>query len=52
VQISEIPAQRKFVSAVCHAHFNAHKPQKIVGMNLDIWETIKDRELGSPILIP
>jgi len=28
MQISEIPAQRKFVSAECHAHSNAHKPPK------------------------
>jgi len=27
-QISEIHAQRKFVSAMCHAHSNAHKPPK------------------------
>jgi len=25
MQIPEIPAQRKFVSAMCHAHSNAHK---------------------------
>jgi len=30
MQISEIPAQGKFVSAGCHAHFNAHKPPKTV----------------------
>jgi len=29
-QISEIPAQRKIVSAQCHAHSNAHKPPKTV----------------------
>jgi len=87
MQILEIPAQRKFVSAGCHAHSNAHKPpktvapkfltlkqkcemyysnqylsidqknsvprpqtshklQKIVSMNADTSETIKDRELG------
>jgi len=28
MQIPEIPAQRKFVSAECHAHSNAHKPLK------------------------
>jgi len=28
MQISEIPAQRKFVSEECHAHSNAHKPPK------------------------
>jgi len=27
----------------------ANKPQKIVNMNVDISETIKDRELGSQI---
>jgi len=34
---------------VCHAHLNAHKPQKIVNtrMNVDISETIKYRELRS-----
>jgi len=26
MQIPEIPAQRMFVSAECHAHSNAHKP--------------------------
>jgi len=26
MQIPEIPAHRKFVSSVCHAHFYAHKP--------------------------
>jgi len=30
MQIPELPAQRKFVSAECHAHSNAHKPPKIV----------------------
>jgi len=30
MQIPEIPAQRKFVSAMCHAHSNAHKPPKTV----------------------
>jgi len=25
MQIPEIPAQRKVVSAMCHAHSNAHK---------------------------
>jgi len=30
MQIPEIPAQRKFVSAMCHAHSNAHKPPKKV----------------------
>jgi len=28
--ISEIPAQRMFVSAECHAHSNAPKPPKTV----------------------
>jgi len=31
MQIPEIPAQRKFVSAECHAHSNAHKPPKTPG---------------------
>jgi len=30
MQISEIPAQRKFISEQCHAHSNAHKPPKTV----------------------
>jgi len=30
VQISELLALHKFVSAGCHAHFNAHKPPKTV----------------------
>jgi len=47
MQIPEIPAQRK--KKVCHAHFNAHKPQKTVNMNADISETIKDRKMGSQI---
>jgi len=34
---------------VCNAHFKAHKLQKIVNMNADISETIKDRELGFQI---
>jgi len=40
MQIPEIPAQRKFVSAGCKATFNApqaaQKLQKIVNMNADI----------------
>jgi len=34
---------------VCHAHLNAHKLKKIVNMNADISETIKDRKLGFQI---
>jgi len=30
MQILEVFAQRKFVSSVCHAHSNAHKPRKTV----------------------
>jgi len=30
VQIPELLTQRKFVSAECHAHFNAYKPPKPV----------------------
>jgi len=30
MQITEIPAQRKFVLVECHAHSNAHKPPKTV----------------------
>jgi len=30
MQIAELPAQRKFVSAGCHAHSNAYKPPKAV----------------------
>jgi len=31
MQISEIPAQRKLVSEMCHAHSTANKPPKTVG---------------------
>jgi len=34
VQIPEIPAQRKFVSAEWHAHSNAHKPPKTVALTV------------------
>jgi len=30
MQVPEIPAQRKFVSAGCHAHSNARKPLEIL----------------------
>jgi len=30
MQIPEIPAQLEFVSAMCHAHSNPHKPPKTV----------------------
>jgi len=30
MQIPKLLAQRKFVSAACHAHFDAHKPPKTV----------------------
>jgi len=32
MQIPEVPAQRKYVSAECHAYYdsNAHKPPKLV----------------------
>jgi len=30
MQIPELLAQRKFVSAACHAYSNAHKPPKTV----------------------
>jgi len=30
VQVPELLMQRKFVSAECHAHSNAHKPPKTV----------------------
>jgi len=33
----------------CHAHFNAHKLQKIENMNAGILETNQSRELGFPI---
>jgi len=35
MQIPEIPAQRKFVSAECHAHSNAHKPPETVVLMLE-----------------
>jgi len=34
MQIPEIPAQRKFVSAESHAHPNAHKPPKTVALTV------------------
>jgi len=43
MQIPEIPAQRKFVSAECHAHNNAHKPPKTVGPK---------KKLATPTLMP
>jgi len=33
MQIPEIPAQRKFVSAMCHAHSNAHIAQNCGSYN-------------------
>jgi len=30
MQIPELPAQRKFVTAECHAHSSTHKPPKTV----------------------
>jgi len=33
-------------NAIANAHDNAYKLPKIVNMNTDISETIKDRELG------
>jgi len=45
MQIPELLTQRKFVSAGCDSHLNAHKLQKIVDMNADISETMKDGEL-------
>jgi len=38
-QIPEIPAQRKFVSAECHAHSNAHKPPKAVAPTIFMLDT-------------
>jgi len=37
-QILEIPAQRKFVSSVCHAHCNSHKPPKTVAPTVLVLE--------------
>jgi len=36
MQILEIPAQRKFISLVCHAHSSANNPTKTVGFNARI----------------
>jgi len=44
MQIPENPAQRKFVSAECHAHSNAHKPPKTVAPTVLMFAT--------PILTP
>jgi len=38
MQIPGIPAQRKFVSAECHAHSNDHKPPKTVAPTVLILE--------------
>jgi len=38
LQIPEIPAQRKFVSAMCHAHSNVHKPPKTVAPTVSMLE--------------
>jgi len=42
-----VNAKDKEFRSFGHVHFNAHKLQKIVNMNVDISETIKDRELGT-----
>jgi len=36
----------RLTQKIWHAHFNAQKLQKIVSMNANILETIKDREFG------
>jgi len=38
MQFPDIPAQRKFDSAMCHAHSNAHKPSKTVARTVLILE--------------
>jgi len=38
MQIPEIPAQRKFVSAMCHAHSDAYKPLKTVAPTVLVLE--------------
>jgi len=38
VQIPELLTQRKFVSAMCHAHSNAHKPPKTVAPTVLVLE--------------
>jgi len=40
MQIPELPAQRKFVSAESHAHSNAHKPTKPVVITVLMLEKI------------
>jgi len=34
MQIPQIPAQRKFVSAMCHAYCNANKPPKTMALSV------------------
>jgi len=38
MQIHEIPAQGKFVSAECHAHSNAHKSPETVAPTVLVLE--------------
>jgi len=45
MQIPEFFAQRKFVSARCHAHFNAHKPTKTVAPTVLYFITIHLRTI-------
>jgi len=40
LHILKIPAQPKFVSSVCHAHSNAHKPPKPVAPTIVKLENI------------
>jgi len=50
MQIPEIPAQRKFGSAECHAHSNAHKPPKPVAPTEMYWshqyQSIDPKKIG------
>jgi len=38
MQILEIPARRKLVSSMCHAHSNDHKPPKTVAPTVSMLE--------------
>jgi len=50
--LTEIYCSYQYLSTDPKKVFNAHKLQKIVSMNADISETIKEGELGFPIKIP
>jgi len=45
VQIPELLTQRKFVSAECHTHSNAHKPPKLVAPTIFMLEKKVNRNV-------